>query len=134
MALAGWTGLGVTSVILAGVALLFALFPEPIAGFYTHDPELIALTAPLMAFAANVLIADGGQVVMANALRGRADTWIPTALHFFSYFGVMIPLGGLLALHLGHGVLGLYEGILVASIVSVSVLSVRFHILSRFSP
>lgn len=91
--MAGWTGLGVTSAILAVVACLFALFPEQIGGLFTTDPQLLAVTVPLVTFSAFILIADGGQVVMANALRGQADTWVPTALHFFSYYGVMIPLG-----------------------------------------
>ena len=91
--MAGWTGLGVTSAILAVVACLFALFPEQIGGFFTSDPQLLSVTVPLVTFSAFILIADGGQVVMANALRGRADTWVPTALHFFSYYGVMISLG-----------------------------------------
>ena len=129
--MAGWTGLGVTSAILAVVACLFALFPEQIGGLFTTDPQLLAVTVPLVTFSAFILIADGGQVVMANALRGQADTWVPTALHFFSYYGVMIPLGAVLALSAGRGVVGLFEGILIASLVSISVLSLRFHLLSR---
>jgi len=36
-----------------------------------------------------------------------------------------------LALNAGRGVVGLFEGILIASVVSISVLSLRFHLLSR---
>jgi MATE family multidrug resistance protein len=129
--MAGWTGLGVTSAILAVVACLFALFPEQIGGFFTSDPQLLSVTVPLVTFSAFILVADGGQVVMANALRGQVDTWVPTALHFFSYYAVMIPLGAVLALSAGRGVVGLFEGILIASVVSISVLSLRFHLLSR---
>jgi MATE family multidrug resistance protein len=131
MMMAGWTGLAVTSAILALIATTFALFPDKIAALFTTEPSLLAVTMPLVAFSALILIADGGQVVMANALRGRGDTWVPTALHFFSYFGVMIPVAAVLALWLDRGVLGLFEGILIASIVSITVLSVRFHVLSR---
>jgi MATE family multidrug resistance protein len=131
LVLAGWTGLGVTSIILAAVACLFAIFPGAIARMFTANAELQQVTAPVVAFSSLILVADGGQVVMGNALRGRGDTWIPTALHFFSYFGVMIPAAALFGLYLGRGVLGLFEGVLIASIVSVTVLSVRFHILSR---
>jgi multidrug resistance protein, MATE family len=128
---AGWTGLGVTSVILAVVACLFALFPEQIGGLFTSDPQLLAVTVPLVTFSAFILVADGGQVVMASALRAQADTWVPTVLHFFSYYGVMLPLGATLALNAGRGVVGLFEGILIASVVSITVLSLRFHLLSR---
>lgn len=131
MALAGWTGLGVTSLILAVVGILYVGVPEQLAAIYSADPELIARVAPLIAFTAWVLVADGGQTVMANALRGRGDAWVPTALHVLSYAVVMIPVSALLAFGWGRGERGLFEGILIASVVSVTILSLRFARLSR---
>ncbi|WP_343055393.1 MATE family efflux transporter [Azospirillum oleiclasticum] len=131
MALAGWTGLGVTSAFLALVGVAYALFPAPIAGIYSADPALIERVAPLVAFSALVLVADGGQTVMGNALRGRNDSWVPTALHFVSYAVVMIPVSAYLALGLERGERGLVEGILVASLVSVTILAGRFAWLCR---
>lgn len=131
MAFAGWTGLGVTSAFLALVGVVYTLVPAPIAGIYSTDPALVERVAPLVAFSALVLVADGGQAVMGNALRGRNDAWIPTALHFVSYAVVMIPVSAFLALGLGRGERGLVEGILVASIVSVTILSARFAWLCR---
>ena len=131
MALAGWTGLAVTSVILAAVGVLYALLPELMAGIYTNDPELLARVVPLVAFSAWILVVDGGQVVMANALRGRHDAWAPTVLHFVSYAVVMIPVSALSAFWLGRAEQGLFDGILIASVVSVTILSLRFAILSR---
>lgn len=128
---AGWTGLGVTSAILALVGVGFLLFPGWIAGQFTQDAAVLALTAPVVAFSAWLLVADGGQVVMAQALRGRSDTWVPTALHFISYYAIMMPLGWFLAFPLGRGVLGLFEGIFIASVVSVGFLMARFWWLSR---
>jgi multidrug resistance protein, MATE family len=131
MAMAGWTGLGVTSAILAAVGVLYSAAPEQIGAIYTTDPELLAGVAPLIAFGAWILIADGGQTVMAAALRGRHDAWMPTALHFISYAVVMIPVSALLVFGLERGARGLFEGILIASVVSVSVLSLRFAHLSH---
>jgi multidrug resistance protein, MATE family len=131
MAMAGWTGLGVTSAILAAVGVLYYALPERIGAIYTTDPELLASVAPLIAFGAWILVADGGQTVMSNALRGRHDAWMPTALHFISYAVVMIPVSALLVFGLERGARGLFEGILIASVVSVSVLSLRFAHLSH---
>ncbi|MFM2045737.1 MAG: putative multidrug resistance protein NorM [Pseudomonadota bacterium] len=129
--MAGWTGLGVTAALLSLVGILFALLPETISGLFSTDAALIAVLVPVVAFSAWILVADGGQVVMAQALRGRGDTWMPTALHFFSYYAVMMPVGYVLAITLGRGVMGLFEGILIASLVSVAILSVRFWWLGR---
>jgi MATE family multidrug resistance protein len=113
----------------AGGVLLVAA--PAIAGIYTTDAALLAVVAPLIAFVAWILVVDGGQAVMANALRGRGDAWVPTVSHAVSYFGVMIPAAWLFAFPLDRGALGLLEGILVASIVSVTLLSGRFLALTR---
>ncbi len=82
MAMAGWTGLGVTSAILAVVGVLYRLLPESIGAIYTTDEGLLTAVAPLIAFGAWILIADGGQTVMANALRGRHDALGPDRAAF----------------------------------------------------
>ncbi len=128
---AGWMGLAVNSVVLGLVGIGFWLFPVTIAHGFTQDPALIALTVPAVAFSAYILVADGGQVVMAQALRGRSDAWVPTALHFVSYFAVMMPVSYALAFWADRGVMGLFGGIFIASLVSVSVLSARFWWLNR---
>ncbi|MEA1675167.1 MATE family efflux transporter [Nitrospirillum sp. BR 11163] len=129
--LAGWTGLALTALIMVVVGVVLSSVPEGIATLYASDPDLIRVLVPAIAFMAWIVVADGGQTVMASALRGQGDSWIPTALHFFSYYGVMIPTAAYAAFHLGHGIMGIFQGILVASIVAVTVLMGRFHLLSR---
>lgn len=131
VALAGWSGLAVTCVLLSVVGVVYNLWPVQVSSLYTSDPELLARVAALVGFAAWVLVVDGGQVVMAQALRGRGDTWIPTALHFISYGAIMLPLSAVLAFPLGREEFGLFEGIFIASVVSVAVLSARFAVLAR---
>lgn len=131
VALAGWTGLALGVAAMALFAVVFAAVPEALAAAYTTDPALRAAAVPLVAIAAWILIVDGGQGVMANALRGRGETWAPTVMHTTSYFVVMIPLGWFLAFPLGRGAPGLFEAILAASVVSVSLLSFRFAWLGR---
>lgn len=131
VALAGWTGLALGVAAMAVFAVVFAAVPEALAAAYTTDPALRAAAVPLVAIAAWILIVDGGQGVMANALRGRGETWAPTLMHTTSYFVVMIPLGWFLAFPLGRGAPGLFEAILAASVVSVSLLSFRFAWLGR---
>lgn len=131
MAIAGWTGLALTVILLAPVSVLYKAVPAVVAGVYTSDSALLADLAPVIAFGAWILVVDGAQVVLSNALRGRNDRWVPTALHFLSYAVVMLPLCAFLALALERGVRGLAEGILIASIVSSGVLLARFALLCR---
>src|SRR5690606_29336855 len=79
-ALAGWTGLGANTAMMLLLGAVLMLFPETIAGAYTTDPAVLAVVAQPIAFTALILVADGGQTVMLNALRGRNDVLIPTIL------------------------------------------------------
>ena len=133
MAFAGWTGLGLTVISMLLLGVLLAKFSTHIASGFTNDPQLVVLAAPMIAFIAIVLVLDGGQSVMAHSLRGCGETWIPAALHAISYIIVMIPLGYYLSLTAGHGVMGLFESILIASIISLILSSSRFYHLTKLN-
>jgi MATE family multidrug resistance protein len=127
MAAAGWLGLAATTAAMALACLGFWLLPRELAALFTDDPRLLAVGAAMLAMAAWVMVADGGQGAMLSAVRGTGDAWVPTAMHFTAYFGVMIPLAWLFAFPLGYGAAGLFLGILIASIVDMALLSWRFH-------
>ncbi|MEM6901795.1 MAG: MATE family efflux transporter [Pseudomonadota bacterium] len=131
LAMAGWTGLGVNTVLMAcfGVAL-WALAPLVANGF-TTDPEVLALATIAMAIVPWLLIVDGGQVVMANAARGRSDIWVPTLIQFVAYCLIMVPMGYLFGISWGYGIDGLFYAILLGSGAAVTLQCVRFGWLSR---
>ena len=129
--LAGWTGLGANTTAMVFFGLVFFFAAEPIAGLFSNDPVLISMGAPLVAFAAYVLVVDGGQAVMANALRGLQDDWIPCGIQVFNYIGVMVPVAYFLVFPGGQGGIGLLQGILIGSCVSIVLLAWRCHSLGR---
>ena len=130
-ALAGWTGLAATTLLMSVYALSFWLWPEMVIGIYLEDAALIALSVPILTVLGLIMYADGGQIVMAQSLRAATDTWIPTALNFTSYMVIMIPCGYLFTQILPHGVFGLFEAIAVGSVVSVTILTGRWVWLCR---
>jgi MATE family multidrug resistance protein len=132
MAFAGWTGLGLTFIIMILMGVLLNGFSTHIAFSFTNDPQLVVLAAPMIAFIGIVLVLDGGQSVMAHSLRGCGETWIPAALHIISYIIVMIPLGYYLSLTAGHGAMGLFESILIGSVISLILASGRFYYITKF--
>lgn len=131
IAWAGWTGLGVGIVAMALFAGIIAVLTDDIVALYTTDPALISVATPVVMLVAWALIADGGQGVMANALRGRGETWVATGLYVISYLVVMIPLAWLLAFPMGRGVASLFESIFIASVLSLALQAGRFYWLSR---
>jgi MATE family multidrug resistance protein len=127
----GWTGLWVNTGLMSCIAVLVVTFAHAIARAYTVDTQLVLIVAGLMPLAAAAMAADGGQVVVAGALRAQRDNWFPTASHVFAYAFVMPFLGFMLAETRRHGVAGLLEAIIGASIVSVGVLMSRLWVLTQ---
>lgn len=127
----GWAGLGLNSAAMLVCVVVLLATPSLIAGSLTSDASLAALVASLMPVAALVLLPDGGQVVVAAALRARGDNWLPTASHVLAYVVVMPPLAWWLGEHLGRGVSGLMEAIVAASFLSAAVLMLRLQRISR---
>ena len=79
-----------------------------------------------LALATLFFVADALQVVAAQALRSAADVWWPTVMHIFSYGVVMVPLGYGLGVHWGLGVNGIVWACIIASLVSATLLCLRF--------
>lgn len=130
---AGLVGLG----LVAAVTLAVALVVWPSAGLmvsaYNRDPALIALAAPALALATLFFVADGIQVVAAQANRAAGDVWWPTIMHVGAYGAVMMPLGWVLAHRIG--VDGLVWAVIIASLISSSLLTGRFvRVARRLTP
>ncbi len=129
--LAGWTGLAVNTVFMGLIGLSFGLFPVLLSSAYSSDTEVISIAATLIAFCGIVIIADGGQSVMVNAVRGAGGIWAPALIQNIAFLLVMLPLGWWLAIEKGHGAIGLYEAVFFATILSLLLLSARFLAVSR---
>ena len=129
--LAGNTGFAVTAVLMVTVCAVVYFGAPVIASAYTRDPGLIAIAAPALVLSCLFFVADGLQVVGAQALRARGDIWLPTAIHLTAYAVVMMPLGWLLAHPLGLGVDGIVWSVIIASLISASLFIGRFWLLAR---
>lgn len=127
MALAGWTGAGLSTFLLGLAGIGLAFFSTPIVSIYTTDVGLAEITAPLVVLLAVILVFDGGQAVVSSAMRGLGEAWRTTSVQNIAYLGFLVPLGWWLGLSQGRGVQGLVEAIIIASIVSVTMLGLLFH-------
>ncbi len=92
------TGLTLTSLIALGTAVCTLLLAGPIAGLYTHDPQLILSVVGLLTLNAIYQLPDALQVGAAASLRGYKDTRVPLLLVVIAYWVISLPLGYTLAL------------------------------------
>jgi multidrug resistance protein, MATE family len=91
---AGWVAVAMAGTVMAAAGLLTALFADQTAGILTNDPAVLANLVPLLASVVSLLvIVDSLQGVLMGALRGCADTLIPTIIYGISFWLVGVPAG-----------------------------------------
>ena len=123
---AGLLGFATVAGALLIVCAVVGLGHQAIADGYTRDPAVRRLASAALLLSCLFYVADGLQVVGAQALRAQNDLWVPTATHIFSYLVVMVPLCIWFSGPLGLGVDGIVGGVVIASLVSAVLLAARF--------
>jgi len=126
---AGLVGIGVVTAITLAIAVIVWPTASWLVAAYNRDPALLAIAAPALVLATLFFVADGIQVVAAQANRAAGDVWWPTIMHFTAYGAIMMPLGWWLSQ--AFGVDGLVWAVIIASLVSSTLLTGRFVRVAR---
>ena len=117
-------------LFMGSFAMVFIFLPEHLVVLLTDQPEVIALGAQLLLYAACFAIFDGLQVVMAGALRGAGDIRVPFLMTTACYWLAGIPLALYLGFRTDLGVHGLWMGIIAGLFCASVALTARFAWLS----
>lgn len=128
---AGYTGIGLSVLIMTMTASIMLLFPRAIAGIYTSDPQVVELASKLLLMAAIFQISDGLQVSGYGALRGLKDTRIPMFVNILAYWGIGLPIGYWAGLTMGWGPEGFWVGLIFGLSAAAIMHNLRFKYLSR---
>jgi MATE family, multidrug efflux pump len=129
--MAGWVGLGLIAIILAGPSILLLIMPLSIASLYVKEVAVLEIAQWTMLAAGVFIVADGMMNVIMGALRGMGDVWVPMFMHIFSFWCIGVPFAWAAAFYLGYGAVGLQMGIGVAVFLSVVAQVTRFAIVSK---
>ncbi len=129
--LAGFTGMGVTFLIVSLLAIAIFGFTETLMNIFTNDARIVDLLVPLAAIYIIGMIFDALQMVASMVLRGYKETWWPTYLQGVAFVFVMLPTSYYLGIHLERGFRGLMEGLLAGVIVSFILQLLRFLYLAK---
>lgn len=107
----GYTAYRMGAALMAAVGLTFLFFPAQIVGFFTTDPQVIAIgTMPLrMVGLIQPLLA--ASMVFSGGLRGAGDTRWPMIITGGSIWLVRLPLAYLFALVLDWGLPGAWTAL-----------------------
>jgi MATE family multidrug resistance protein len=123
---------GQTGAILCGGIMLLAtlafwLVPQLFVGCYTSDDEVLKLGCQLLVLAALFQFFDGLQVAATGALRGLKQTRSTMIINTIAYWGLGLPLGAWLGLHLKWGAPGFWLAFSVAIGFAAALLNWQFH-------
>jgi len=107
----GYTAYRMGAALMGTVGLAFLLFPAQIVGFFTNDPQVIAIgTMPLrMVGLIQPLLA--ASMIYAGGLRGAGDPRWPMIITGGSIWLVRLPLAYLFALVLDWGLAGAWSAL-----------------------
>jgi multidrug resistance protein, MATE family len=104
---------------------LFFFAPAPLAGLYTSDARVIALSALLLPLAGLFQVFDGLQVVAIGLLRGLGETRVPMIVNVIGFWCIGMPVSLWLGFGLGYGAVGLWWGLVVGLVIVAVFLIVR---------
>lgn len=117
---------GVAVFTAVGVSFLTALFlvvgRHALAGMYTDDLAVIAISGSLILFAAAFQLVDAVQCVASYALRGYKVTTIPMLIHAIAFWGCGLLPGYVLAFYVGMGIYGFWTALVVSLAVAGALL------------
>lgn len=113
---------GVAIFTAVGVSFLTALFliltRHSLAGMYTDDLAVIAISGSLILFAAAFQLVDAVQCVASYALRGYKVTTIPMIIHAIAFWGCGLLPGYVLAFYVGMGIYGFWTALVISLAVA----------------
>lgn len=127
---AGFSGLAAALLLMALIGGTLVLLAPQVTAAYTADAGVAAAAAGLMGMVALAVVPDGGQIVVGQCNRAMGDAWVSSLLYLVSYWGVMIPLGWVMAFRLGLGPTGLLAATATGSVLAVVLLALRFAALT----
>jgi Na+-driven multidrug efflux pump len=111
-----WSALA-NMVFLVLVAVMFIAFAEFFVQIFTGEPRVVAIGADCLRILSYGYLLYALGMVIVQAFNGAGDTATPTAINFFCFWLLELPLAYALALPLGMEERGVFAAIVIAESV-----------------
>ena len=121
------SGMQLATLLALGIALVFIGFPRELVSLFSSDPEVLRLGAALMWVGALYQVFDAFAIVADGALRGAGDTRWPFGVRCALAWLLFLPLGYVLGIVAGGGLVWAWFGGAVYVAVLAGVLVLRFR-------
>ncbi|MEM7349594.1 MAG: MATE family efflux transporter [Acidobacteriota bacterium] len=119
---AAWASLALACGVMASLAGLLLLTRAILPTLFTNDLHVAALAAAVLPVVAAFQLADGLQAIGGGILRAMGRTRAAAVFNLAGYYLLALPLAGWLALHQGHGLMGIWTGLAIGLTVVAGLL------------
>ncbi|KAB2333442.1 MATE family efflux transporter [Bacillus mesophilum] len=126
-----WLGISMAMLVAFFTGLLVVLFREQVAGLYSNEPAVIALTGSFLIYALFFQVSDALQVTALAALRGYKDVNIAFVITLIAYWGICLPLGYYLSHFTEMGATGYWIGLTVGLLAAGIALMGRLLLIQK---
>jgi multidrug resistance protein, MATE family len=123
----GYSAFRMGAGLMSLVGLTFLLFPTKIVGFFTTEPEVIAVGALPLQVVGLIQPMLAASMIFSGALRGAGDTRFPMVVTATAIWAVRLPLAYLFALVLGGGLLGAWTAMAIDMVLRGVLNFLRFR-------
>ena len=119
---------GIYNAIFLGlITILFVAFAEPMVGFFSDQPDVVATGVDCLRFIAYGYVFFAFGMVVVQAFNGAGDTWTPTWINIGCHWALQLPLAYTLARTMGFGTRGVFIAITIAESMLAVVGSLVFR-------
>jgi putative MATE family efflux protein len=122
-----WLSALANAVFLVLAAVVFIVFAEFFIGLFTGESNVIAVGADCLRILSYGYLLYAVGMVIVQAFNGAGDTATPTAINFFCFWMLELPLAYLLALRLGMEERGVFTAIVIAESMMTIVGTIIFR-------
>ncbi len=122
-----WEAAKLAAYLMAGIGLLFVVFPQFIFMIYTSDPAVIALGRTPLRFLGLTQAFGGISLVIEQSLQGAGNTRYVMIAEILVCLLFYLPVAYLLGIHLHLGITGAWLGELAYWIVMSSLMAAKFR-------
>ncbi len=122
-----WITAHSNAIFLAGVALVFIVFAEPLIRIFTDDQTVIPFGVDALRYISYGYVFYAYGMVVIQSFNGAGDTFTPTIINLFCFWLLQIPLAYSLAMWAGLGARGVFLAVTIAESVLAVVAMVIFR-------
>lgn len=113
-------------LFLGGVMVAFLTLGDHFVGFFTDDPEALAVGVQCLQIFSYGYVFYGWGMVLAQAFNGAGDTVTPTWLNLIAFWCFQIPLAWWLAVRLSWGPSGVFWAVVAADVLLTLMAATMF--------